>query len=142
MDMNQARAPLQAVALLTSDITASKALLALLGESEEEAATALAESRWGSTLNSGLGLLGLEMALMVCLPLMPEGAPERYRVRATALMTDDELTRTVLLQILAESEDEARAELADSCWADAVAEPEHEHEHERQRLACELGVNQ
>jgi hypothetical protein len=138
LDMNLARAPLQAAALLTSDKKASKALLALLGESKEEAATAVAASRWGSTLHSGLGLLGLEMALMVCLPLMPEGTPERYRVRATALMTDDELTRTVLLKILAESEGEARAELADSCWADAVAEPEHE----RQRLACDLAVNQ
>jgi len=136
MDMGRARAPLQAVALLTSDIAASKALFAFLAETPEEAATALARSPWGSNLKTGLGLLGLEMALMVCPTLMPEGA-SRYRVRAVALMTDDAMTRTVLLQILDESEDEARTELADSCWANAVAEPEHE----RQRLACDLGVN-
>lgn len=137
MDMNLARAPLQAVALLTSDGAASQALFAFLGETQAEAATALAGSPWGSSVNAGLGLLGLEMALMVCPPLIPEGAPARYQIRAMALMTDDAPTRAALLQILAESEGEARAELADSCWADAVAEPEHE----RQRLACELGVN-
>lgn len=136
MDMNLARAPLQAVALLTSDGAASQALFTYLDETPEEAATALAGSPWGSSVNMGLGLLGLEMALMVCPPLIPEGSPARYQVRAMALMTDDAPTRAALLQILAESEGEARAELADSCWANAVAEPEYE----RQRLACELGV--
>jgi len=138
MDTNLAHAPLQAVALLTSDGAASQALFAYLGETPDEAATALAGSPWGSSVNMGLGLLGLEMALMVCPPLIPEGAPARYPVRAIALMTDDVPTRAALLQILAEDEHEARAELADSCWADAVAEPLYE----RQRLERELGVNQ
>lgn len=137
MDMNLARAPLQAVALLTCDGTTSQALFAFLGETQAQAAAALAGSPWGAS-PAGLGLLGLEMALMVCPPLIPAGAPARYQIRAMALMTDDAPTRAALLQILAESEGEARTELEESCWADAVAEPEYE----RQRLACELGVNQ
>lgn len=138
MDMNLARAPLQAVALLTGDGAASQALFAFLGETQAEAAIALAGSPWGASVNMGLGLLGLEMALMVCPPLIPDGSPARYQIRAMALMTNDAPTRAALLQILGESELQARTELENSCWADAVADPKYE----RHRLALELGANQ
>ncbi|SFP29029.1 hypothetical protein SAMN05216601_10869 [Ectopseudomonas composti] len=134
MNLGKARDPLRLVALLTGDTAASAAVLEALGERAETATEALADSVWGSTLERGLQ--GLEINLMVCSPLLPANIPERYRLRAIALMTDDPLTRLVLLQILGEAEPQARMELAESCWSPAMTDDALE----RERLARELGV--
>lgn len=134
MNLGKARDPLRLVALLTGDTAASAAVLAALGETVETVTEALADSVWGSTLERGLQ--GLEINLMVCSALLPANIPERYRLRAIALMTDDPLTRVVLLQILGEAEPQARMELAESCWSPAMAD----EALERERLARELGV--
>lgn len=134
MNLGKAQDPLRLVALLTGDTAASAAVLAALGERAEAATEALADSVWGSTLKGGLQ--GLEINLMVCSSLLPANIPERYRLRAIALMTDDPLTRVVLLQILGEAEAQAREELAESCWSHAIADKALE----RERLARELGV--
>ncbi|MBC9252572.1 hypothetical protein A9179_20095 [Pseudomonas alcaligenes] len=134
MSLGKAGDPLRVVALLTSDAAARAALLAILGESIEMATEALASSIWRSTLYAGLQ--ALEINLMVCSPLLPADAPERHRIRATALMTDEQLIRVVLLQILGETEPQARIELAESCWAHAI----DDRTLERERLASELGV--
>lgn len=134
MNLEKARGPLRLVALLTGDAAAKAAVLTALGETVETATEALADSVWGSTLEGGLQ--GLEINLMVCSSLLPENIPERYRLRAIALMTDDPLTRVVLLQILGEAEPQARMELAESCWSPAMAD----EALERERLARELGV--
>ncbi|MGE8504088.1 MAG: hypothetical protein ACN6P1_17835 [Pseudomonas sp.] len=134
MNLGKARDPLRLVALLTGDAAAKAAVLTDLGETIEMATEALADSVWGSTLEGGLQ--GLEINLMVCSPLLPANIPERYRLRAIALMTDDPLTRVVLLQILGEAEPQARMELAESCWSPAIAD----EALERERLARELGV--
>lgn len=134
MNLKKARDPLRLVALLTSDAAAKAAVLTALGETIEIATAALADSVWGSTLERGLQ--GLEINLMVCSPLLPANIPERYRLRAIALMTDDPLTRVVLLQILDEGAPQARMELAESCWSHAVVD----EALERKRLARELGV--
>lgn len=133
MSLERARDPLRVVALLTGDAAVGSALFATLGENAETAMEALTNSIWRSTLNAGLQ--ALEINLMVCSPLLPGDSPERYRIRAAALMTDDLLTRVVLLQILGETEAQARIELAESCWAHVVADKALE----RERLAGELG---
>lgn len=134
MSLGKARDPLRLVALLTVDAAAGAALFATLGENAETATEALANSVWRSTLNTGLQ--GLEINLMVCSPLLRADIAERYRLRAIALMTDEQLTRVVLLQILGETEAQARMELEESCWSQAIADKLLE----RKRLASELGV--
>ena len=134
MSLGKARDPLRIVALLTGDAATQAALLTILGESIETATEKLASSIWRSTLYAGLQ--ALEINLIVCSPLLPAGVPERYRIRATALMTDEPLTRVVLLQILGETEPQARIELAESCWTHAT----DDGTLERERLASELGV--
>lgn len=134
MSLGKARDPLRLVALLTGDAAAGAALFATLGENAETAMEALANSIWRSTLNAGLQ--ALEINLMVCSPLLPAETPERYRLRAIALMTDEPLSRAVLLQILDEAEAQARKELAESCWSQAT----EDMVLERKRLASELGV--
>lgn len=134
MTLGKARDPLRLVALLTGDAAVRTAVLAALGESTETAMEELASSVWGTTLDTGLQ--GLEINLMVCSPLLPADIPERYRLRAIVLMTDEPLTRAVLLQILGETEPQARMGLAESCWSHAIADAALE----RERLARELGV--
>lgn len=134
MNLGKARDPLRLVALLSTDAAVGDALFTILGESAETATEALANSIWRSTLNTGLQ--GLEINLMVCSPLLLADSPERYRIRAASLMTDDPLTRVVLLQVLGETEPQARLKLAESCWAHAIGDKKFE----RERLASELGV--
>ncbi|MGG2399956.1 hypothetical protein ACJRW5_23720 [Pseudomonas sp. SH1-B] len=134
MNLGKAQNPLRLVALLTGDAAVRAAMLAALGESAETAMEALASSVWETTL--GTGLQGLEINLMVCGPLLPADIPERYRLRAIALMTDEPLTRATLLQILGEAESQARLELVESCWSHAIADAAFE----RERLARELGI--
>lgn len=134
MSLGKARDPLRVVALLTGDAATQAALLTILGENTGTATEALASSIWMSNLYAGLQ--ALEINLMVCSPLLPAGIPERYRIRAVAVMTDEPLSRAVLLQILGEDETQARKELAESCWAQAI----EDKVLERERLARELGV--
>ncbi len=140
MNLEKARGPLRLVALLTGDAAVKAAVLTALGETVETATEALADSVWGSTLEGGLQ--GLEINLMVCSSLLPANISERYRLRAIALMTDDPLTRVVLLQILGEAEPQARMELAESCWSPAIADEALEREQLARELGVELLLNQ
>lgn len=74
---------------------------------------------WSFVLESGF--LQLEPALTVSSRLVDTDAVENYAIRAIALMTNHGAVRDCLLHILAETQEVARQQLLDSCWAECLS---------------------
>ena len=63
--------------------------------------------------------------------------PERYPLRAIALLSTDEIARAALLAILGETLNEARQYLAESCWGEDL---HTDQEIQRRQLASQFGL--
>ena len=63
--------------------------------------------------------------------------PERYPLRAIALLRTDEIARSALLAILGETRIAARQHLAESCWGEDL---HTDQEIQRRQLAAQFGL--
>lgn len=63
--------------------------------------------------------------------------PERYPLRAIALLSTDKVARAALLAILGESLNEARHHLAESCWGEDL---HTDQKIQRRQLAAQFGL--
>lgn len=63
--------------------------------------------------------------------------PERYPLRAIALLSTDEIARAAILAILGETLNEACQHLTESCWGEDL---HTDQEIQRRQLAAQFGL--